>query len=241
MLRRCLEKDPARRYRDAADVMLVLEDALNASSGGTVTAAPPPRSWRVPIAATVGLLAGAALVGLAGRTGPRPSRSVAAPRFELAPPAGAPFRAGRQRARNVAIAPDASRVVYTSKPRGVSGLVVRELDPLDARFVAGSEDGLDPFLSPDGTQIAFTTYSELKRMPAAGGPAETICRVDTYFSDATWARTTGSCSRRESWACSASRRQGGKPERLAVPDIEKGEKGYFRPSPLPDGKRCSTR
>ena len=46
VLRRCLEKDPARRYRDAADVMLVLEDAVKSASGGAATAVPPPRSWR---------------------------------------------------------------------------------------------------------------------------------------------------------------------------------------------------
>ena len=236
VLRRCLEKDPARRYRDAADVMLVLEDAVKSSSGGTVAAASPPRSWRVPIAATVGLLAGAALVGLAGRTGPRPE---AAPsplrRFELTPPPGAPFRASRQ-GWNVAIAPDASRVVYTSKPRGVSGLVVRELDRLDARFVAGSEDGLDPFLSPDGTQIGFTTYTELKRVPAAGGPAETICPLDTYFSGATWGPDDTIVFTQGILGLFRVAATGGEPERLAVPDIEKGEKGYFRPSLLPDGQ-----
>ncbi len=236
VLRRCLEKDPARRYRDAADVMLVLEDAVKASSGGTVAAARPRRPWRVPVAATGGLLAGVALVGLAGRPGPRPEPDPSPlRRFELTPPQGAPFRASRA-GWNVAIAPDASRVVYTSKPRGVSGLVVRELDRLDARFVAGSEDGLDPFLSPDGTQIGFTTYTELKRVPAAGGPAETICPLDTYFSGAAWGPDDTIVFTQGVLGLFRVAAKGGQPERLAVPDIEKGEKGYFRPSLLPDGQ-----
>jgi serine/threonine protein kinase len=85
VLRRCLEKDVARRFRSAADVMLVLEDALKSSPSGTVAAAPPRRSWRVPIAATVALLAGAALGALAGRAGrgPEPAPSPLR-RFELA-------------------------------------------------------------------------------------------------------------------------------------------------------------
>ena len=220
--------------------MLVLEDAVKSSSGGAVAAAPPPRSWRVPVAAAVGLLAGAALVGLAGRTAPRPE---AAPsplrRFELAPPQEAPFRASRQ-GWNVAIAPDASRIVYTSKPQGVSGLVVRELDRLDARFVAGSEDGFDPFLSPDGTQIGFTTYTELKRMPAAGGPAETICPLDTYFSGATWGPDDKIVFTQGSWACSASRRKAASPSASRFPISRKARKGTSGRRSCPTGKRCST-
>ena len=135
----------------------------------------------------------------------------------------------------VAIAPDASRVVYTSKPRGVSGLVVRELDRLEARFVAGSEDGLDPFLSPDGTQIGFTTFTELERVPAAGGPAETICPLDTYFSGAAWGPDDKIVFTQGVLGLFRVSAAGGKPERLAVPDIEKGKK-VFRPSLLPDGK-----
>ena len=236
VLRRCLEKDVARRFRSAADVMLVLEDALRSSSSGVAVAAPPRRSWRLPIAATVALLAGAALGGLAGRTGRRPEPA-ASPlkRFELVPPQGAPFRASRQ-GWNVAIAPDASRVVYTSKPGGVSGLVVRELDRLDPRFVAGSEDGFDPFLSPDGTQIGFTTYTELKRVPVAGGPAETICPLDTYFSGAAWGPNDEIVFTQGILGLFRVAAKGGQPERLAVPDSEKGEKGYFRPSLLPDGQ-----
>jgi hypothetical protein len=126
--------------------------------------------------------------------------------------------------------------VYTSKPRGVSGLVVRELDRLDARFVAGSEDGLDPFLSPDGTQIGFTTYTDLKRVPVAGGPAETICPVETYFSGATWGPGDAIVFTQGVHGLFRVAATGGKPERLAFPDIEKDERGFLRPVLLPDGQ-----
>ena len=236
VLRRCLEKDAARRYRDAADVMLVLEDAVKSSSGGPVAAAPPRRTWRLPIAATAGLLAGAALGSLAGRTALRPD---AAPsplrRFELTPPQEAPFRESRQ-GLNVAIAPDASRIVYTSRRRGLPGLVIRDLDRLDTRFVAGSEGGIDPFLSPDGTQIGFTTLVELKRVPTAGGPAATICPVDSYFSGAAWLPGDAIVFTQGILGLFRVAAKGGTPERLAVPDVEKGEKAYARPTLLPDGQ-----
>ena len=235
VLRRCLEKDAALRFRSAGDVRLLLEDAAKLP-GAAVAAASPRRVWRVPIAVAVGLLVGTGLASLAGRTRSRPEPAPSAlRRFELTPPPGAPFRASRQGA-NVAIAPDASRIVYTSNPRGVTGLAVRELDRLDARFVAGSEFGLDPFLSPDGTQIGFTTYSELKRVPAAGGPAETICPVSTSFSGATWGPDDKVVYTQGILGLFRVAARGGKPERLAAPDIEKGEKAYDRPTLLPDGQ-----
>ena len=151
-----------------------------------MAAAPPRRTWRVPIAATVGLLAGAALASLAGRTGPRPEPAPSPlRRFELRRPrrprSGRAGKGGTSRSRRM------PRASCTRRNGGASRARRPRFDRLDTRFVAGSEDGLDPFLSPDGTQIGFTTYTELKRVPAAGGPAETICPVETYFSGATLA------------------------------------------------------
>jgi len=235
VLRRCLEKDVARRFRSAGDVRLLLEDAAKAP-GAAVIAASPRRSWRVPIAVALGLLVGAGLSSLAGRTRSRP-QTAPSPlrRFELAPPQEAPFRESRQ-GLNVAIAPDASRIVYTSRRRGLPGLVIRDLDRLDTRFVAGSEGGIDPFLSPDGTQIGFTTLIELKRVPTAGGPAATICPVDSYFSGAAWLPGDAIVFTQGILGLFRVAAKGGKPERLAVPDVEKGEKSYARPTLLPDGQ-----
>jgi serine/threonine-protein kinase len=235
VLRRCLEKDAARRFRDAGDVRLLLEDATKLP-GVATTSASPRRAWLVPIAVAVGLLLGAGLASLADRTLSRPEPAPSAlRRFELTPPPEAPFRYNRQES-NVAIAPDASRIVYTSSRRGVPGLAIRELDRLDARFIEGSESGVDPFLSPDGTQIGFTTLVELKRVPTAGGPAATICPVDAYYSGAAWAPDDTIVFTQGILGLFRVAAQGSAPERLAAPNVEKGEKGYARPILLPDGQ-----
>jgi serine/threonine protein kinase len=66
MLRRCLEKDAARRLRDIGDARMELEDALLASRTGTMraqaaAAAPPRRRVALPVA--VALIVGILIVG----------------------------------------------------------------------------------------------------------------------------------------------------------------------------------
>src|SRR5207249_9778439 len=57
---------------------------------------------------------------------------------------------------NVAISPDGSRIVYTSA--GVpSHLVVRELNQLGAKPIAGTEGASDQFFSPAGRQMQCAT------------------------------------------------------------------------------------
>ncbi|MCY4511539.1 MAG: serine/threonine-protein kinase, partial [Acidobacteria bacterium] len=71
VLRRCLERDPRRRMRDAGEAISDLEAALKpevtASGGGTAAIAPPPPpGWRQRTAwAAAGLALGAVAVGLA--------------------------------------------------------------------------------------------------------------------------------------------------------------------------------
>src|SRR5262249_37985700 len=40
-----------------------------------------------------------------------------------------------------------------------------------------TEDGEDPFWSPDSRNIAFFAQGKLKRIAAGGGPAQTLCNV----------------------------------------------------------------
>ena len=54
-------------------------------------------------------------------------------------------------------------------------------------------------------------------------------------------RAIRSCSRRESMACSASRRQAASPSGLRFQTSRRARRGYVRPCCCPTGKRCSTR
>ena len=66
VLRRCLEKHPARRVRDIGDVRLALEGAFDAPVGtqhAGVSVAPPAPLWRRAVVPVVTLFAGAVIAG----------------------------------------------------------------------------------------------------------------------------------------------------------------------------------
>ena len=62
-------------------------------------------------------------------------------------------------------------VVGGTRPR----LVKRQLDDLNTEPVRGGEGGTWPFFSPDGAWIGFFADGKLKKIPAGGGLAVTIC------------------------------------------------------------------
>ena len=69
----------------------------------------------------------------------------------------------------LALSPDASRLVYTSRDMAGSRLMVRSLGESTAVPVAGGENALNPFFSPDAKWIGFTRGRQLVKVPVAGG------------------------------------------------------------------------
>src|SRR5688572_4180401 len=168
LVRRCLEKDPLRRLRDAGDARIELEDALakrEVATGRAASAAHPVRAGLVAGLA----LAGAALLLLGWLAGwwiaPRDSAAVAdSPQpFHLS----AMLSAESRFAGLVAIAPDASYLVYSSispghvevdLPRG--WLTTRWLDRDETRIIEGTEGATTAALPPDGRWPAFLALAE---------------------------------------------------------------------------------
>jgi serine/threonine-protein kinase len=234
VLQRCLEKDIKRRFRDIGDVKVLLDDPLTAAPANVVPTATPTRTWRIAAAAVLGAIVGATAVGLLMR-----STSTAAPasveRFELTSPLTAPFTVEND-GSNVMIAPDGSRLVYSSIRGGAPELIVRSLGQLEPQRIDGSDNGFDPFFSPDSQQIGFSTFTELKRVAATGGPVTTICPIDAYYSGASWAPDNRIVFAQGALGLFRISASGGEREQLAVPDKAKGEQGYARPFVLPDGR-----
>src|SRR4030095_4013890 len=72
--------------------------------------------------------------------------------------------------------PDGSMLVFgVIDTVGVQSLWVRPLDALEAHKLAVTETSLFPFWSPDSRFIGFFGGGKLKKIPAAGGPAEILC------------------------------------------------------------------
>jgi serine/threonine-protein kinase len=175
LLRRCLEKDPKRRWHAAGDVRVEIEKLIADPTG---VEAPPQSSaplkplWKraIPVltaAALSAILASVAVLSL------RPSiPQPVVTRFSFALPqdqALNPFNV------SVAVSPDGTKLVYATD----DGLHLRQMAELEARLIPGTEGAGTPALfSPDGQWIGFWAFTDstLKKVAITGGAPIPICK-----------------------------------------------------------------
>jgi Tol biopolymer transport system component len=79
---------------------------------------------------------------------------------------------GAVRPGAISLSPDGKYLVFSAYPQG--SLWLRSLDSRDWRQIEGVAGARYPFWSPDGAWIAFFEDERLRKIPAAGGPAQTI-------------------------------------------------------------------
>jgi predicted Ser/Thr protein kinase len=162
LLRRCLEKDPKRRLQAIGDAKLLLEDAPPAPAASSTRILP----WAIAAVTAVVLL-----IALAGWW--RATRPVEHPLMRLSVDLGPDAVAGVR--TTAAISPDGTRLVFPIRAGDKQMLVTRLLDQPRATPLAGTEDGIDPFFSPDGQWVGFFSGGKLKKISVAGGAAVTLC------------------------------------------------------------------
>ena len=191
LLRRCLDKNPKRRWHAAGDLRAELEivaASTETSAGSTKQDPAYVRRERQAWFAAAG--AALAAIGLAipavmhFREAPSEAAAI---RSTLLAPDGTTldFTNG---AGLPALSPDGRRIVFgaTTADRKQS-LWVRSLDGLAAQPLAGTEGATFPFWSPDSRSIAFFADGKLKRIDAGGGPARTLADAPAGRGG-TWSR-----------------------------------------------------
>ena len=82
----------------------------------------------------------------------------------------------------VALSADGTHIVY----RSGNELRMRALDQLESVPLRGTEDGEDPFFSPDGAWVGFQGNRALQKVSIQGGPAVTICELPGGLRGAGW-------------------------------------------------------
>lgn len=86
-----------------------------------------------------------------------------------------------------ALSPDGTTLVYAARQSdGRRLLWKRRLADARAEPMAGTDGAMYPFWSPDSRHVAFFAGSAVKRLPIAGGPAQTITDAAVYFPRGSW-------------------------------------------------------
>ncbi len=240
-LKRCLDKNPKKRWQAVGDLRMELESIAKAPTAANVVdvaVAKQPR-WRRVLPIPMTALVTAAMAGaIAWMLWPaRPPAPIVARSVFLLPDGQNFTNAGRQA---VAISPDGSRLVYVANTR----LYLKSMSELESRPVPGTElppgDFVSsPVSSPDGQSIAFwsgiaggpASTGQLKRIAISGGAPVPIAQILTP-DGMNWVGDTIIFGQRGGGIMRVSA-SGGKVEPLV--SIEAGERAHG-PQLLPGGE-----
>ena len=236
-LQRCLEKDPKQRVHDVADVRLAMEGAFDATEPRMEAATFPGLNlWQRPapllLAATLLVLVAVAGGWFARSPAPSPTT-----RFEVVTPPSPPLGSTVVHV-DAAISPDGQQVVYTAVVEGSRHLYSRRFDQLEAVPIAGTENGVNPIVSPTGQWVAFYDQAELKKVPISGGTPIFLCVVEGNLGGATWESEESLIfsTRQEGTGLFRVSAFGGEVEVVTTPNTETGEIDHRLPHALPRGQ-----
>jgi Tol biopolymer transport system component/predicted Ser/Thr protein kinase len=180
VVKKCLAKEPERRWQGASDLC----DELKwiAEGGSQITLAPSAAvkgiralGRRAPILNLGALLLGLAIAGLAvwnlkPALAP-PPKPVS--RLTITLPPGQQL-AGLDSGPAVALSPDGTRLAYVALQNGTQQIYLRAMDSLEARPIPGTEGATEPFFSPDGQWVGFFAGGKLKKVSVSAGAALTL-------------------------------------------------------------------
>jgi Tol biopolymer transport system component len=191
VIRRCIQRDLAKRYRDIGDVRIELDAAFDAVDD---RAASGPIGRRSPGSAiafiALGLIIGGTMAATAVLFTVRSDRFSATAtrveRYEIPIDRDA-ANLGSAFDPLVTLAPDGSAVAYEAFGR----LWVRPIDSFNPIEIDQSEGGVAPFWSPDSRWIGFARGLELWKANAAGTRAQRIGAIPEETNNVnnfTWRR-----------------------------------------------------
>jgi serine/threonine protein kinase len=180
LVRKCLDKDPDKRWQSIRD----LGDELRwIHQSGSQAGIPVQVSTRRRVRMRLGwilasvMTAATLALGAAFFLQPEPEKPVH--RFSVVPESTLTLVNWPN------ISPDGKLLAFLARDSvGGSSIWIRPLNSLDAYPLAGTENAGRPFWSPDSKYLAFFIGDQLKKVAAAGGPVQLICEV--RGADGSW-------------------------------------------------------
>ena len=177
VVKKCLAKEPEKRWQAASDVC----DELMwiAESGSQVALAPAAAVKgirtlsRREMTIIVGIVLLAAAIGSLATWKLRPTVAPAPQpitRTVINLPPGQQL-AGLEYGPAVALSPDRTRLAYVARQGGVQQIYLRAMDSLESNPILGTEGATNPFFSPDGQWLGFFAGGRLMKVSASGGAA----------------------------------------------------------------------
>jgi serine/threonine-protein kinase len=167
VLDRCLRKDVRTRWQAIGDVRVALDESTHAPAAPVVLA---PSRGPVPwiVAAVLGA---AALIAAGGWW--TAMRRVSRPLVRLSTDLG---RDAILSPTNTAtLSPDGSRIIFVARVGSGSQLAAQSVDEAKSSLIPGTDNGSDPFFSPDGEWIGFFAAGKMKKVSSRGGGLVTLC------------------------------------------------------------------
>ncbi len=236
--KKCLAKEPGRRYQGAAELVIdlrVLEADVESGTamplGGQPVVAPAvvetartsPWKLAVPLAVASALLAALGV----WFTIPSPPESVIT-RFYIDYPPETTFLSAAT--LGVAISPDGKSVVFNANRQ----LWLRAIDDPVATPIRGTEQARVPFFSPDGRQLGFWGGDgQIKSVSITGGAPVSLGPAPVRAYGASWADDGYIYFGQGAGGILRVSDNGGEPQ--VVVQMEEGEQAYG-PQLLPGGE-----
>jgi len=178
--------------------------------------------------ATIGVLVGALATWWMDR--PVPDPGVAA-RFEVATPL-----LGFNPSRVIALSRDGSTLVFVQSGGSGRGLRVRRLDQLESTAIP-AVNGANPTFSPDGRELLFTGFGQVKRVSLTGGQPVPMPDVhETPFQ--VWADDGAVVFMGADNTIHRYAPGSGDPVRVSLPDTTRDERRQHITDVLPGGRHA---
>jgi eukaryotic-like serine/threonine-protein kinase len=233
-IKKCLAKLTDERWQSASDLASELKwIGESGSQGGAPVTLGTRRIRREAalgiIAGLLGILLLATITIVVQRWRSSPERGLTI-RFALPPPEKGSFESG------LALSPDGRQLAFVVQTTGKRQIWLRSLNVMEARPLPGTENGWQPFWSPDGRYVAFFADGKLKKLEVASGAVETLCDASDPRGGA-WNRNGvilfSPTSISPLYEVSA---EGGAPSPVTTLDVTEKENSHRWPYFLPDGR-----
>ena len=168
IVRRCLEKTPDQRFQSSKDLSFALGalSGTDSSAARRVTSSPSKLPLLLWASVAAALLLAIGITWLIARR-PAPTERM---QFAISVPG---------EVSHMALSADGSTLAFVSpdESSGLPTVFVQRIGSPAATQLPGTQGASYPFLSPDGTNVAFFANGKLQKIPVTGGTPQVLAGV----------------------------------------------------------------